>query len=195
MIKTALIGGITVILPVALLVIIFKWLLKIVTNIIQPFTNIITATAHTQELIADIIVIIILLLTCFIVGLVVKTKIGKFIHHSLEDNTLKFAPGYNMIKETIMQFLGKSKPPFSDVCLVQLFENSTMCTGFVTDTHEDGSYTVFVPTGPNPTSGLIYHVKGEFVRIVDVTVESAMRSILSCGAGSERLLSAVKNSH
>ena len=58
---------------------------------------------------------------------------------------------------------------------------------FITDTHGDGSYTLFVPTGPNPTSGLIFHLEGRFVHPVNVPVQDAMRSIISCGAGSARL--------
>jgi uncharacterized membrane protein len=61
-------------------------------------------------------------------------------------------------------------------------------SAFVTDSHDDGSYTVFVPTGPNPTSGNIYHLKGKWVHPVDVSVEDTMRSIISCGAGSSMLI-------
>jgi uncharacterized membrane protein len=186
--KTTILGGVTVILPIAVLVFIFKWLFKVITNIIQPFTNIIIERADLQEIFADVIVIFIILTACFIIGMIIKTKIGRFIHMSLEDNLLSIAPGYKMIKETIMQFLGKSKPPFSDVAIVQPFGNNTKCTGFVTDTHENGYYSIFVPTAPNPTSGFIYHLEKKYVQIIDVPIEQAMRSILSCGAGSESLL-------
>jgi uncharacterized membrane protein len=44
--------------------------------------------------------------------------------------------------------------------------------------------TVFVPTGPNPTSGLIYHVPKDRVTKTDAAVDLAMKTIISCGAGS-----------
>jgi len=66
-------------------------------------------------------------------------------------------------------------------------------TAFITDTHEDGSYTLFVPTGPNPTSGLIFHLAGKYVHPVDVPVQDAMRSIISCGAGSSKLIDELKD--
>jgi uncharacterized membrane protein len=47
---------------------------------------------------------------------------------------------------------------------------------------------VFVPTGPNPTSGFIYHLDQQYVHPVKVSVEEAMRSVISCGAGSGTLL-------
>ena len=35
------------------------------------------------------------------------------------------------------------KTPFSQVALVQLFGNETMVSAFVTDSHADGTFTVF----------------------------------------------------
>jgi len=60
-------------------------------------------------------------------------------------------------------------------------------TAFVTDIHSDGQYSVFVPTGPNPMSGNIYHLDEEYVHLVNTPVSEAMRSIISCGAGSASL--------
>ena len=111
------------------------------------------------------------------------------MHSILESKIFLKAPGYMLIKETIFQFLGKSKPPFSSVALVQLFDNEVLATGFITDEHEDGMCTVFIPTGPNPTSGLIYHLPQRLVHPVRVPIEEAMRSIISCGAGSSTVLS------
>ena len=118
---------------------------------------------------------------------------GNIIYARLESNVLSKAPGYSLIKETVSQFLGKKKLPFSSVALARIFDNATMVSAFITDEHPDGSYTVFVPTGPNPTSGNIYHLKSENVHPVDVPVEEAMRSIISCGAGSSTLIAEYKN--
>jgi len=186
--KTSLIGGAGVILPVAIFVFIFKWLFNFVTDKIQPLTDLVMAKSDLREIAADALAVAIILGVCLIVGVIVKTKVGRFVHEGLENRILRIAPGYSMIKETVVQFIGKKRTPFSSVALVQIFENSTLMTGFVTDAHPDGSYTVFVPTGPNPTSGLIYHLQGKYVQHVDVPVEEAMRSIISCGAGSKALI-------
>ena len=192
LIKTSFLGGLTVILPVAILIFVFKWIFGVVARVIQPLTNLILIKSNLREIMADLLALAIIITVCFIVGVIVKTQIGRFIHTSLENSILKFAPGYSLIKETIMQFLGRKKTPFSSVALVQVFGNETMLTAFVTDEHSDGSYTVFVPTGPNPTSGNIYHLESRFVHQVDVPVEDAMRSIISCGAGSAMLIDAYR---
>ena len=187
-IKTSIVGGLVVILPAALLFLIFKWLFNWVTDIIQPLTDLVLARGQFQEFVADAIVIGIILAICFVVGTVIKTKVGRFIQENLENRILKIAPGYPTIKSIVMQFIGKKKSPFSSVALVRPFENETLMTAFITETHDDNWYTVFVPTGPNPTTGFIFHLKGTYVHAVNVAVEEALRTVISCGAGSTNLI-------
>jgi len=187
-IKTTLIGGIGVILPIVILVLVFSWLFRFVTRNIQPLTNLIFANQDSVGIFADVISIILIITVCFLVGVIVKTKLGHYIHDSIEKILLKKIPGYNITKDTVEQFIGREEMPFSSVALVKLFDNDTLVTGFITDKHSNGSYTVFVPTGPNPTSGNIIHVKPEKVFKVDISVEHAMKSIIACGAGSNKLI-------
>ncbi|MFC1839667.1 DUF502 domain-containing protein [Thermodesulfobacteriota bacterium] len=186
--KNTILGGLIVILPVAVLFFILSWVFRLVRKAISPLTIIVMEKSPLQGLVADVLVILLLIVTCFVVGVIVRTKVGKWLHSFLESNILLRAPGYLLIKETVFQFLGKKKPPFSSVALVDIFGNGALATAFITDEHEDGSYTVFVPTGPNPTSGLIYHMPRNRVRIVKVSIEEAMQSIISCGAGSSNLI-------
>ncbi len=192
-IMTSLIGGVIVVLPTAILVAVFGWVFSFVTNLIQPLTNLLMEKSDLRGVIADLLVLAIILTVCFIIGVVIRTRFGKFIYSTLETHLLKVAPGYNLIKETVLQILGNNKTPFSSVALVQIFGNDTLATAFVTDEHPDGSFTVFIPTGPNPTSGNIYHLEGKYVHPVDVSVEDAMRSIISCGAGSSQLIDKYKS--
>jgi uncharacterized membrane protein len=189
-IKTSLLGGVSVILPAALSLFIFKWLINIITDFIQPLTNLIVFKSHLQEFIATAVVIFIILTVCFVVGVIVRTRGGKFIQEGLENRILKIAPGYSIIKETVMQFVGRKKATFSSVALVQPYENDTLMTGFVTDKHADGLYSVFVPTGPNPTTGYIFHLKRQYVHPVDVSIEEAIKIVISCGVGSGKLFKA-----
>ena len=189
-IQTSLIGGVAVILPVALSVFLLMWLFRMVTGIIRPLTTMVFAKSNIQVVFADAIVITIILFACFFVGVAIRTRLGIFIQESLEDYILKFAPGYSIIKETVMQFLGKKKFPFSPVVLVRAFENDTLMTGFVTDEHPGGLCTVFVPTGPNVTTGFVFHLSRDNVYPLDVSADQAIRSVISCGVGSGKLLKA-----
>lgn len=191
--KTTLLGGVIVILPITILIFAFRWLFGVVSNGIEPLTDLVVRTIpllsnRYDELIATLIVIFVILGGCFVVGLFIRTRLGQMLYSSLEGGLLIRAPGYKMVKETVNQFFGRKQSPFSSVALVQIFQNETMVTAFVTDRHGNGTVSVFVPTGPNPTSGFIYHIPEKYVHPVDVPVEDAMRSVISCGAGSEMLV-------
>lgn len=189
---TALFGGITVILPVVLTLMVFNWLFKTINVVILPLTNILISRGIGSQYHADIIIIVLIVCLCFCVGLVERTRIGTFFINAFDKWLLKKIPGYTIIKETVIQFFGKNENPFASVAIVKLFGSETRATAFVTDRHDDGSYTVFIPTGPNPTSGQIYHLKEEDVQLVDYSIESTMKSIISCGAGSKAVLQNLK---
>jgi uncharacterized membrane protein len=187
--KTAIFGGLAVILPVAILLIVFKWLYNFVSGAITPIAKLLsTGGLINSQTAAELIVILIFIGMCFFVGLFVKTRIGLWLYKLSEDLFLRKVPGYSTIKETTLQFFNRGDAPFSSVALAQIFCNDTLVTCFVTDEHPDGSCTVFVPTGPNPTSGQIFHLKAKYVHKVDIPVEATMRSIISCGKGSRALI-------
>ena len=190
--KTTLLGGVIVILPITILIFAFRWLFGVVSRGIEPLTDLVVRTIpllsnRYDELIATLIVIFVIL------GGFPRWPVHP--HPTRSDalqqprrGLLSRAPGYKMVKETVNQFFGRKQSPFSSVALVQIFQNETMVTAFVTDRHGNGTVSVFVPTGPNPTSGFIYHIPEKYVHPVDVPIEDAMRSVISCGAGSEMLV-------
>ncbi|WP_198265722.1 DUF502 domain-containing protein [sulfur-oxidizing endosymbiont of Gigantopelta aegis] len=199
--KAALFGGIVVILPVAIFAFFLKWLFKMITNLIQPLSHYALTTYQLPEIVADLLVVTLIILTCFVVGFMVQTSIGNFLHNLFDDMLSKLAPGYRMVKEVVVQIFGQSEnSPFANgqVAKVRIFGEDcpTEVTALVTDQHPDGRYTVFMPTGPNPTSGNIYHVLPSQVTLCpDVPLDSAMRTVIACGAGSGELFSAeAKNS-
>jgi len=204
-IKASLFGGLVVILPIAILAFFFKWLFKTVTDLIQPLTTYASGIYPVPEFVADMIVISIILVTCFAVGVIVRTKLGNWLHKMFDASLQQIAPGYRMIKEVVVQIFGKTESsPFANgmVARVRLFGEHcpTEVTALITDHHVDGTYTIFMPTGPNPTSGNIYHVLASQVTLYpDVKLDSAMRTVIACGAGSGELFNppnkALKDDH
>lgn len=187
-IKTSLLGGVGVIFPTALLLIVFSWVFQWVGGIIEPLTRIIVAKSNMQEILANILVIGAIVAACFFIGIFVKTRVGSYIHMLVEKLLGRWIPGYKFSTKTFQQLFGERSTVYSSVALVKPFGNDTLMTGFITDEHPDGSCSVFVPTGPNPTSGNIFHLPPSYVYRADVPVEEAMKSVLACGAGSKILM-------
>lgn len=186
-------AGLLVLLPIAILGFFFRWLFGIITDLIQPFTNIFIRSTGFPELVGDLVVVLIIILVVFLIGLLVTTSFGLFLHTRFDVYLQRIAPGYQMVKDIVGQFIGdKTNSPFKKgaVARVKIFGDNvdTTVTGIVTSQHEDGHYTVFVPTGPNPTSGFIYHVPAAWVELrPEIRIESAMRTVIACGAGSDKL--------
>ncbi|MBC8212382.1 MAG: DUF502 domain-containing protein [Gammaproteobacteria bacterium] len=195
-IKTSLLGGLVVMLPITILGFFFKWLFRLVTDLIQPLTDYASRLYPFPEIVADILVILIILLSCFFIGVVVSTKLGNFLHQTFDDWLQKLAPGYRMVKEVVVQLLGSSEnSPFRNgmVARVKIFgmDSPTEVTALVVDRSDPDIFTVFVPTGPNPTSGNIFHVnKEQVVLYPNVKLDSTMRTVIACGAGSGELFKA-----
>ena len=188
--NATLLGGVVAILPLGLVILVFRWLINIVQKFLGPivewFAKLLVVDSYWLLLAMYIILIIAILISFFFIGIIIKTRTGRFFKLEFEQKYLFKIPGYKIARDTVMQFFGKNRSFFSEVVLVDLFGSGTLMTGFITD--DQGEFvTVFVPTGPNPTSGLIYHVRPDKVQRTGAAVDSAMKSIISCGAGSSEL--------
>jgi uncharacterized membrane protein len=186
--KTALIGGVVIMLPIAILLFVAKWVFGLLTGLIEPFTSLIETESKVQAMLVDLLVLAILIATCFIIGLFTRTRLGAIVFGAFERWLLKAIPGYTLIKETVTQLFGGKRSPFIAVALVQAFESPALMTAFVVARHDNGLVTVFAPTGPNPTTGFIFHLEANRVHQVAVPVEEAMRSIIACGVGSINII-------
>ncbi|MBL1213933.1 MAG: DUF502 domain-containing protein [Ignavibacteriae bacterium] len=186
-IKTTFIGGALVVLPLVILISVFSWLYEFISDKVKPLTFLLSETVQRQEILASAIALIIILFTFFIVGLIVKTRFGQFSFEYLENKFLFRIPLYKIIKDTTLQLLGSNKNLFKGVALVNIFGSETRMTAFITEEHDNGSYTVFVPSGPAPTAGFIYHVAKENVEKINYPTDKAMKTIFSLGSGSKEL--------
>jgi uncharacterized membrane protein len=189
-VKTTLLGGALIVLPIVILLLVFNWLYEFIADKIKPLTYVISETAKLQEFYSTLLAIIIILLVFFLVGIIVKTRLGRFSFEFIELKFLSKLPLYRIIKETTLQLVGSEKTLFKYVALVNLFGSKACMTAFVTDEHDDGSCTVFVPSGPAPTAGFIYHLPGDKVQKINYPIDKAMKTIFSLGAGSKELLNA-----
>ena len=191
--RTTLIGGAVALAPLTLMILLFRWMINIIGRTLTPLVETIIQDPDPNPYFKFALYVITaaaILLFFFIIGLVVRTRMVKFLNRA-EDRYLQKIPGYKLAKETVQQFFGKNRSFFREVVLVDIFNTGTLMTGFITDDQGE-IVTVFVPTGPNPTSGLIYHMQKDRVLRTSASVDSGMKSIISCGAGSADIFASVE---
>jgi uncharacterized membrane protein len=183
--RTTLIGGVVALAPLTLIILLFRWVINLIGRSLTPLVNTILQDPDPNPYVKFAIYLLTfsaILLFFFIIGLAVRTRLSRFMDR-FEDHYLLRIPGYKLAKETVQQFFGKNRSFFKEVVLVDIFNSGALMTGFITDDQGD-IISVFVPTGPNPTSGNIYHLQKERVLRTTASVDVGMKTIISCGAGS-----------
>jgi uncharacterized membrane protein len=184
--KRNFLTGLFLILPIGLLTIIFLWLFRLVNRLVEPI-----ASLHsTPTLLTKTIVFLLILLLILLFGIAARTKAGKWVFTKVEDNLFSYLPGYKTVRMLVKPFVGDGlQENFKSAALADITGQGILVAGFITDTHEK-HYTFFVPTGPNPTNGFIYHLPKGQVTLIDVPVDEVLTSVISLGADSQEIVKA-----
>ncbi len=186
--RTTLIGGMVALAPLTLIILLFRWAINIIGRNLTPLVNTILQGTDPNPYVKFALYVITfaaILLLFFIIGIIVRTRWFVFVRKA-EDRYMMKIPGYKLAKETVQQFFGKNRSFFKEVVLVDIYNTGVLMTGFITDDQGE-VITVFVPTGPNPTSGNIFHLQKNRVFRTGASVDSGMKTIISCGAGSSEI--------
>src|SRR5262249_38692627 len=118
--------GIVVVLPIAILIIVFYVLINFVLGLLNPFTQVVEASFGIHGIWADVIFVGLLCFVVFFVGILMRTRGGLFMHEVIKKRFLRATPVYKIIKKTTDHLMSGQKPPFSKVALVKVFDAQTL---------------------------------------------------------------------
>jgi uncharacterized membrane protein len=180
-IKRRIFAGLIAIVPIA----VTFWILKFLFTFLDGF-----AAPLLKQIDIEIpgLGIILTLLFIFILGILITNVLGKTIFNWGEKilDKLPFVNTiYNTIKQITSAFSSSTVKSFEQVVFIQYPRKGlwTMC--FVTNQskNENGEsfYHVFVPTTPNPTSGVFIVVPQKDAIHPDISVEDGLKAIISGG--------------
>jgi uncharacterized membrane protein len=184
--KTTVIGGLVVILPVAVLLVLLERVVVAVRAALAPLAAYLPVTVLLPALVATLI----LVAACFFAGLAVRTRLGRTVGGVIERSVLERVPGYALLRSVSRRVVGGEEGgPFA-AALAEMGGGLVPC--FLVEEHEDGSDTVFVPVVPTPTVGSVYILPRALVHRVDVPFRKAVKCVTQWGAGSGELLRAMR---
>lgn len=184
--KTTLIGGVLVVLPLWISVLLLVKAVAGVFALLSPVTAQLPASMHLRNIVALLIVVA----ACFVAGLVVRTGPGLRAKNVLDRYMLERIPGYTLLRGLTGRITGREEGTTFAVALVEIEE--ALVPAFVVEEHADGSYTVFVPSVPTPAAGSVYILERARVHLVDVPFTQAVSVISKWGAGSRDLVEAMR---
>jgi uncharacterized membrane protein len=124
-------------------------------------------------------------------GFLVANLLGRTLVAWWEDflNRIPFVRSIYSGVKGLTETLVSSKGSFSRVVLVEYPRRDMWSIGFVTASDlpdinaitGDRQLCVYVPTTPNPTSGLIVYVPASQVRETNMSVDAAMKMVVTMG--------------
>jgi uncharacterized membrane protein len=179
--KTTLIGGLLVVLPIYLSILLVARSLSAIVALLSPVTAAIPAGVQFRQLIAILIVLAI----CFMAGLVVRTGPGLRAKNTLERSVLEKIPGYALVRGLTERVSGDEREGAFRPALVEIEE--ALAPGFIIEELDDGRYTVLVPSVPTPAAGSLLILARERVHPLDVPFTQAVKVISKWGAGAGEL--------
>ncbi len=184
--RTNIIYGVLVLVPLAVIVLLLAEIVEILEKIAEPLD----LQSATSVIGAIIIALLLVLLICFIVGAIVRTRLGSWSLERFERTILFQIPGFQIISNALKGFAEK-KTAYR-AALVQLYGPGTGVLGFVMEENDNGSVTVFVPSVPTLTVGSLHVVDHERVTMLEASSIDVTNCISQWGIGSQKILGSVK---
>jgi uncharacterized membrane protein len=166
--KTTLIGGLLVILPLYVSILLLAKAAKGILALLNPLTAQIPASVEFRQILAFLLIAVI----CFIAGLIVRTGPGLRAKNALERAVLERLPGYRLLRGLTGRITGRADEQAFAPALVEIEE--ALIPALIVEELDDGSYTVLVPSVPTPMAGAIYILPRERVHPVDVPFTKAL---------------------
>jgi len=184
-IKNVFITGLLIFIPISATLFVIFWVFRYIEEFLQPY---LTQSGHYYPGMGWLLIIGII----FALGVLGRFTIGNRLIDFTE-NQLRKIPVirtiYIGVKEATKAILVSETEKLKGVVLIQYPRKGLYTLGFTTGaTIEEARertgkklINVFVPTSPNPTSGLVILVPEEEVIYLKVRVEDALKVIISGG--------------
>ncbi len=127
-----------------------------------------------------------LVVICYLIGAMVRTRLGAWSFEKLESRLFKQIPGYHLVKNLLTGFAEKRST--YPAALVRLEENGVAMLAVVMEQHPDGKSTVFVPLAPIVSLGSVYVVDNDRVTMLKANALDLMSCISQWGVDSGEML-------
>lgn len=179
--KSTVIGGFVVLIPVVVLGYIVVEAVNIARKILTPLLDWLPVTSVAGVSLGLLLAVAVLILACFLAGLLAETTIARAVVDRVERFILSNIPGYSLMKNVGEQLVGIESKNARRTVLAR-FEASCQL-GIQMDTLPDGRCAVFVPSVPHPFSGVLHILPADRVEPLDLPIAKALEAFGRLGVG------------
>jgi uncharacterized membrane protein len=186
---TTAIGGVVLLIPVVVLVVVIAKAIGFMMVVAKPMADWLPVDTIGGVALANIIAGVALVLVCFLAGLLARHALASAFVSQLESKVLANVPGYVMVKSLISGF-DESKVAGLKPVALQL--GTAERVGYEIEKLPDGRSMVFIPSPPNPFSGITQVLPAEQVTYLDVSLKQIMEVTENFGHGVHEILAKKK---
>jgi uncharacterized membrane protein len=191
-----LITGLLIWVPLVITI----WVLNLVVSMMDKSLLLLPPQLQTEAVwgihipgLGVVLTLVIVFLTGFLTANFVGERLLR-IGNSMLNRIPVVAPIYSAVKQVSDTLLSESGQAFRKALLVPYPHSNSYTIAFLTGTpggdvlnHLGGDYvSVYVPTTPNPTSGFFLMMRREDVVELDMSVDDALKYIISMGVVAPR---------
>jgi uncharacterized membrane protein len=169
------VAGVFVVVPVYLAILLLLKGMQSVAKLVRPVAAMVPDWLPAEGLFSLLLVVLI----CFVVGAAVRTRRGRAIRNRMDVVFFERLPGDG--DEAAW------KPALAEI-------DEALAPAFVIEEHDDGRFTVFVPSIPTPFAGAVYVLDPDRVHVLDVPFTQAIQSVSRWGSGAKNLVAAMQRS-
>jgi len=182
----ALVAGFVFLLPIYLAILLLLRAMKSLEKLVQPLARLLPESFPAEPVISFLVVLIL----CLFVGIVLRTQLGQAMWTRMESSVLQKIPGYELMRSMTRQFAGQSQESAWQPALAEI--EDALVPAFIVEAHDDGRFTVFVPSVPTPLVGAVYILNAERVHPLHVPFSQAVKTVTRWGSGSKGLVDAME---
>lgn len=185
-VTNALVGGLIVVLPLYLAVLMLLKGMESASGLVRPLVMLLPAWLPAERLLSLLLVLIV----CSLIGIAVRTPRGQAVRERIERSLFESFPGYALFRSLTQRITGQGRGSTWKPALVEI--EDALAPAFIIEEFADGRFTVFVPSVPTPLAGAVYILDRERVHPLEVPFTEAVKAVSRWGAGSKDLVAAMQ---
>jgi uncharacterized membrane protein len=188
-IRTTILGGLLILLPVTFLTIIitvFSGVYNVIKEPLEPLAALCPFQTLSGVGIAALMTLVLIVALCFLTGLVIRTAWAQNMLERFDANFLGRVPFYTLGRSLLFEISGRQYETGVNYVLARIQEGWQ--PGVMMEELENGWLVVFVPQIPNVFSGSLFYLTPDRVQRIETTSVAILKAMARFGVGSRALL-------
>lgn len=188
-IKTTIVGGLMLLLPLVVVVLIIGKAFQISMVVAKPLGALIPVDSVGGVALANILAVLVIVVLCYLAGLVARFSGIRRKVAGIEELLIATLPGYAFAK-TLVSGVVKAEDEVGKMTPVLVALDDYKQIAFEVERTPGGNVVVFLPGAPNPWSGSVAYFSEDRVEPLDMAPQDAIKNIRVLGRGSAKITAA-----